>query len=104
MELAEAWTALGMSPDGVHATIAKLPREKRVEAAEKLASVARRMAGKASAPHHPDRGGDPEKFKRVWAAVDAIERHTAEFRVKMTDLDRRIVERAETGPFIELKK
>lgn len=104
MGLGEAWSVLGYDPAGISATISKRPRAERVAAAEKLAEKARRIAAKVSAPHHPDVGGDPEKFKRVWEAVSVIEASTADFRAKMADLDRRMAERAEKGPFIEIKK
>ena len=104
MTLSEAWALLGRDSGRIIATLAGVPREQRVAAAEKVLEKARRMAAKASAPHHPDVGGDPAKFKRVWDALKVIEEHTAEFKSRMAEVQRKIEERAEKGPFIEIKK
>lgn len=104
MTLGDAWKELGLDPGGIAVALAKLPRSDRVAAVERLAEKARRMAAKVSAPHHPDRGGDPVKFRRVWEAVEVIERSTSEFRSKMAELDRRAADRAAKGPIIEIKK
>lgn len=104
MTLAEAWRELGFDPDGIASTISRQPRSRRVEAAEKLAEAGRKAAKKLFFVNHPDRGGDPARFKRIQEAVKVIEAKTAEFRETVAELERRAAERAEKGPFIEIKK
>ncbi len=102
MTLKEAWLILGRDSDRVIATIKEQPREKRIEASRKILEKARRIAAKVSAQHHPDIGGDPIKFKRVWAAFNSIEFYTREFETKMIELQNKIDNRV--GTFIELDK
>lgn len=100
MNLAEAWQTLGRDPDRVFATIESFPREKRVEIAMKIAEKARRMAGKLSAPHHPDKGGKPEEYRKYWEALEIIEKSTAEFQVLLEEKKERDEERASKETFM----
>lgn len=104
ISLSEAWTLLGRDPSRIMNTIAKLPRDQRVAAAEKIFEKAKRMAAVASAPHHPDVGGDPNKFKRIWDALGVIEKHTNDFKVKMKEFEDRAERRTKKGPFIRIDK
>lgn len=81
--LQEAWQALGYDVSLVIDTIAKVPREKRITAAYRVLEKAKKLTAKESARHHPDVGGDPEKFKRLWEGLGVIEQHTKDFELKM---------------------
>lgn len=87
MGAAEAWAVLGKDPAAVFARLAALPRSSRAAAAEQDLAEARKLAKTMMAAHHPDRGGDPEKFRRVNDALASIEAHTADFIKRITEAE-----------------
>lgn len=100
MNLAEAWNILGRDPDRVFATIQSFPKERRLEMAEKICQKAKRIAGKLSAPHHPDRGGKPEEYRKYWEALEVIEKSTAEFKLLLEERQKKDEERASKESFM----
>ena len=102
MSVGVAWTILGFDAQAVILKLVKTPRAHRVEAARQELEDARKAAKKLMALHHPDRGGDPEKFRRVAEALQAIETETEEFARKMVEVQASDEERASKRPFIKL--
>lgn len=94
MDLREAWTTLGLDPDGVFGRIAsRTGRDERVRAAEEELAGARSVARRLMGLHHPDRNpGDPlasERFRRTEEALRTIERETARLRELAREADGR---------------
>ena len=101
MTIGIAWTVLGFDFKDVITRLIQTPKSKRVEAAHKELEEAKKTAKQLLALHHPDRGGDPEKFKRVNEAIQSIEAHTAEFSKKMIEVLISDEDRASKSPFIK---
>ncbi len=100
LNIEEAWKILGRDFDIVLATIGSLPRDRRIAAAEKILEKAKKIARVEAARHHPDKGGDPARFRAIWEAVKVIERSTEEFKLKMVEAERVREEKREKGTFI----
>ena len=101
MSVGLAWTTLGFDVQQVMTKLAKVPRSQRVEAARQELEAARKSAKRLLAAHHPDTGGDPDKFKRITEALQSIEAHTEAFAQKMAEVDSLDEERASKRPFIK---
>ena len=101
MSVGIAWTTLGFDAQEVLTRLSRLPRSQRVEAARNACEEARKSAKRLLSAHHPDRGGDPEKFKRVQQALQALEQHTEEFARRMAETDKEDEEKAAKRPFIK---
>src|SRR5512135_3172187 len=101
MSVGIAWTTLGFDAREVISKLARLPRSERVEAARQELEMARKSAKRLLAAHHPDRGGDPQKFNRVQEALQALELHTDEFAKRMAEADKENEEKAAKRPFIK---
>ena len=104
MPINEAWIALGFDFQNIITKLAQTPLNQRVEAANQELEDARKAARKLLIAHHPDQGGDPEKFKRVNSALQAIEAHTAAFAKKMAERNDKDEEDASKQPFIKFNK
>lgn len=102
MTVGSAWTTLGFDAQEVFSKLSRVPRAQRVEAAFRELEDAKKSAKRLLAAHHPDTGGDPEKFKRVIAALQALEKHTADFAMKMEEVQKAEEEKASKHPFIKL--
>jgi hypothetical protein len=102
MSVGIAWTTLGFDAQEVVSKLSRLPRSQRVDAARQELEAARKSAKRLLAAHHPDRGGDPEKFKRVKEALETIERETEVFAQKMAEMD--TAEETSKRPFIKFEK
>jgi len=98
----EAWTILGKDSKKVLQRLASIPRAQRVEAAEQDLEEAKKIAKKLRGVHHPDRGGDTEIFKRIGAALEALEYHTEEFKRKMKLFEDQSAEKESRRVFIRL--
>lgn len=83
MELAEAWKLFGRNLGDIVAAASRLPRPRRAAYLEECLEAARKDVKKLQRDHHPDRGGDPAKFKAVAVAIALIEKNTKEFRERM---------------------
>jgi hypothetical protein len=101
MPVGIAWTTLGFDAQEVLSKLSRLPRAQRVEAAKQELEAARKSAKRLLSAHHPDRGGDPEKFKRVQQAMQALETHTEEFALRMAEADK-IEEEKLKRPYIKI--
>jgi len=99
MDLHKAWSLLGRDSERIIHTIKALPRDQRAEAAKKILEKAKKMAKELSSKHHPDVGGDPEKFKLIWEAVRIIETHTKEFELRLKELENKPVSKKTTIDF-----
>jgi hypothetical protein len=98
MRVSEAWAVLGIDFAQVVARLRRYPKEHRVAAAEVELDRARGTARKLMIVHHPDRGGDPEKFKKVGIALRSLEYHHAQFVGRMKEALRiREMERRKNG-------
>jgi hypothetical protein len=104
MSVGVAWTTLGFDSGEVILKLTRVPRAQRVTAAREELEAARKSAKRLLGAHHPDTGGDPEKFKRVMEALQTIERETEAFAQKMAELDVAEEEMASKRPFIKLEK
>ena len=103
MAARDAWLVLGRDPEDVFRRLSALPRGERVDAARADLAEARRAAKALMAAHHPDRGGDPEKFRRVNSALISLEAHTEDFARKVKEADEEAERRQERRPvFIKL--
>jgi hypothetical protein len=102
MTVGIAWTTLGFDAQEVLLKLVRVPRTRRVEAARQELEAARKSAKRLLAAHHPDTGGDPEKFKRIGAALQALEEHTEEFARRMAEVEKADEEKAAKRPFIKL--
>jgi hypothetical protein len=78
-----AWTTLGFDYTEVRSDLVNTPKGDRVEAVKNKLDEAKKMARQLLALHHPDKGGDPKKFRRVSEAIQSIEATTEEFTRKM---------------------
>ncbi len=95
-----AWLILGKDPEAVFAAI---PRAERAAAAAEDLVEARKLAKALMALHHPDRGGDPEKFRMVGRALASIEEHVDGFSRALAEAERAAGLREEKRPvFIKL--
>jgi predicted transcriptional regulator len=103
MSVGVAWTTLGFDAQAVILKLVKTPRAQRVEAARQELEDAKKAAKRLFAAHHPDTGGDPEKFKRIAEALRTIETETEEFARKMIAVQASDEERASKRPFIRLE-
>ena len=101
MSVGIAWTTLGFDAQKVILKLTKVPRSQRVAAAREELEDAKKAAKQLLFAHHPDRGGDPEKFKRIGEALQAIEQETEAFAKKMAEIDVLDEERASKRPFIK---
>lgn len=103
MPLERAWRLLGRSLAEISARVAALPRDKRLEALRGEVNEAKRLARDLMVKHHPDRGGDPAKFKLAGDALASVEHHTEEFARKAVERAKAEEERAERrGPVIKI--
>jgi hypothetical protein len=102
MSVGIAWTTLGFDAQEIISKLSRLPRSQRVDAARQELETARKSAKRLLAAHHPDRGGDPKKFKRVQQALQALEEHTEEFARRMAATDKEDEEKAAKRPFIKI--
>ncbi len=102
MSVGIAWTTLGFDAQAVLTKLAKTPRSQRVAAARQELEAARKSAKRLLASHHPDTGGDPEKFRRIQEALQALEEHTNIFAQKMIEVEQAEEEKASKRPFIKL--
>lgn len=101
--LDKAWRLLGRDPAAVAARVAALPRERRVGALREAVEEAKKLARALMAKHHPDRGGDPSKFRLAKAALESIEHHTDEYARKSEERAKQAEERAaRRGPVIKV--
>jgi hypothetical protein len=98
--VATAWIILGFDASQVFTELGSIPRSKRVEAARAKLEEARQTAKRLQFAHHPDRGGDPEKFKRVGEALKSLEEHTEAFAKAMCEMEK--LELDPKRPFIKL--
>lgn len=85
MELHEAWRAFGEDLSAILREAKSRRREERLPYLESLLEEAKKTRKALLARHHPDKGGDPVKFKRVEEAFQAIEKGTEDFRTKFAD-------------------
>lgn len=103
MAARDAWLVLGKDPEAVFRRLAGLPRGERVSAARADLAEARKLAKALMAAHHPDRGGDADKFRMVNSAMISIESHTEDFARKVREADEEAERRQERRPvFIKL--
>lgn len=80
-----AWKILGRSPDDVFKSIKNKPLHGKIEQAKSELEMAKQLAKFLMIKHHPDKGGDAEKFKRVQQALFSLEQHTERFSQKVMD-------------------
>jgi hypothetical protein len=104
MSVGVAWTTLGFDSREVIQKLFRVPRAQRVEAAREALEDAKKSAKRLLGAHHPDTGGDPEKFRRVKEALETIERETEVFAQKMAALGTAEEEMASKRPFIKFEK
>lgn len=104
MSVGTAWAILGFDPKSVLTRLLSLPKKQRLEAATKELSKAKEAAKSLRYLHHPDRNGDPEKFRLVGEALASLEHHTQEFARKMVDAEREEQEKASKRPFIQMDR
>jgi len=102
MPVGIAWTTLGYNFPDVISRLISFPKSQRVAAANTELELARKAARQLLVLHHPDKGGDPEKFKRVNEAIQSIEAHTYEFAKKMVEVMASDEERTSKNSFIKL--
>lgn len=102
MSVGIAWTTLGFDAQVVISKLARVPKVQRVAAARQELEIAKKSAKRLLAAHHPDTGGDPEKFKRIVEALQALENHTEEFARRMSEVEKADEERLSKRPFIKL--
>jgi hypothetical protein len=79
MTLAEAITNLGFDANRYFYRMSALSRQDKIAAAEQFMKVAKKRARGLMIEHHPDKGGDHDKFVKISAAVDVLEKETAKF-------------------------
>lgn len=80
-----AWKILGKNPDDVFRSIKEKPLQEKISQAESELELAKQLAKFLMIKHHPDKGGDPEKFKQVQQALFSLEKHTERFKQKVLD-------------------
>ena len=79
MTLHEAMANLGYNSSEHFKKMMALSRTQQMEMAQSFMEEAKFRAKKLMAKHHPDRGGDQEKFIRVTNSMDTIEAETKHF-------------------------
>lgn len=79
MPVHEAWAVLGKDVSPMMKKMSSIPKKNRPDAMIVLVKKAKQIAKTLMAEHHPDKGGDPEKFQRVQFAITSIIHHTDEF-------------------------
>jgi hypothetical protein len=87
MDLYEAWRLFGRDLPSILADAKARKRQDMVPFLEGLLEEARKTRTSLQVKHHPDRGGDPSKFKRVSEAFEAIERGTEDFKSKFREAE-----------------
>ena len=90
--LQEAWSILGRDINTILSEVSCVDKRERPKALWKLVDGARKTARTLLAKHHPDRGGDPNEFRKVQQSLDSIVFHTEEYERKVLDSIRRIDE------------
>ena len=86
MSIHEAWAVLGKDANLIMKKMSNVPRRNRPEALFSLVKKAKQIAKGLMMEYHPDRGGDPEKFRKVQLAISSIIHHTDEFMEMNTKL------------------
>lgn len=89
MDLHEAWRVFGEDLSAILREAKSRRREERLQFLESLLEEAKKTRTALLARHHPDKGGDPVKFKRVGEAFQVIEKGTADFREKLVNAGER---------------
>jgi DnaJ-class molecular chaperone len=80
MHLHEAWEILGRDVREVVSEIKSSQRSSHLQKVEEAFQDGKKRARILMAKHHPDVGGDPEKFKKINEAISTLEKHTIDFR------------------------
>lgn len=105
MSLDRAWRLLGQDSSEIYSRILDKPKGERVEALRCEYLYAKKYAKVLMAKHHPDRGGDPTKFRLIHEALSVIEFHTNEYERKYEEKRRSVEEAAERrGVFIKVDR
>lgn len=101
----DAWKILGIDPEPIYARLAALPRSARAAAARADLIAARKAAKVLMAANHPDKGGDPNRFKEVNDSLISLEAHVEGFARAVEESEARRTERSENRPvFIKIGK
>ncbi len=87
MDLYEAWRLFGRDLPSILADARARKRPDRVPFLEGLLEEAKKIRTVLQVKHHPDRGGDPSRFRRVTEAYEAIEKGTEEFKRKFREAE-----------------
>lgn len=103
MSIRDTWLTLGCNPDVVFRNLASVPLRDRAACVERAYEQAKKLSKAQFLLHHPDKGGDPEKFRKVKEAIDSLEIYTQEFKRKMEDRIKEIEEKSRNRVIIEIK-
>ena len=83
MTLYEALDTLGLDPTSYFAALRASDRHTRMKLAQDILERAKKTSRILLAQHHPDKGGDPAKFRSIGMAYGLLEKDTNAFIVKM---------------------
>lgn len=86
MDISEAMNIIGIPPSSYFNRMASLTRKEQMDEASQMLTEARKKAKVLMAKHHPDRGGDAEKFKKVNSAMQLIESQTETFIARLNKI------------------
>ena len=102
MTIHDAMNMIGIGADSYFRGLSSLSKPERLLLAEKMLVDAKANAKRLMVKHHPDKGGDHNKFVKVGQCLDVIEKETAEFIQRLKAKIQEDIERRSSQTFISI--